>query len=116
MERRYQAWMRYPRTQQERREAGDKHNPYVRAKRRANRLPTSYDDQFVSYEKSWKSRRKTRYHADNSKFAWREYRCERYCWRSSRPLEQQLYEKGYFFYYDYRDFEYKYICWYGPEI
>lgn len=54
-------WLRHPRTQQERRKSQGKNDLSFRSARRANRLPTSYDDQFPRIQKSWKSRRKTRY-------------------------------------------------------
>lgn len=127
MQKWYHGWLRYPRTQQERREAEDKHNPYVRAKRRAVNLPTAYEDIFVRKQKSWKSRRKTRYHVKTKPYAWRSHEFNGFRWgdRSYRKLMLQLEKRGFFHYISTED---SWFCkrgypqyttvvhWYGPEI
>ena len=56
----YQPWMRYPRTQQERR-ANGKRCEWARGRRSASNLPTAYDDKYVHTEKNWKGKRLTQY-------------------------------------------------------
>jgi hypothetical protein len=55
--------MRFPRTTQERRATG-KRNKWGRARRNAVNLPTARDDFWISYQKSWKTKRKTQYNPD----------------------------------------------------
>ena len=66
----YRPWLRYPRTQQERRmwfaapcypEDVPHSEVKGRLKRSYHNLPTAYDDQFIHYQKCWKSLRKTRW-------------------------------------------------------
>lgn len=127
MQKWYHGWLRYPRTQQERREAGDKRNPYVRAKRRAVSLPTAYEDIFVHKQKSWKSRRKTRYHVKTKPFAWRSRKFNGWKWgdRCCYRLIRQLENMGLYCYistedswFDERGYsQYTVVVhWYGPDV
>ena len=73
--RKYQPWLRYPKTAQEiRNNSVDKDNlnadledKLYRNRRSASLLPTVYDDIFVVRKKDWKKRRKTQYHDNTSK-------------------------------------------------
>ena len=60
MRKKYDGWMRNPRTTQERRNT-QKHNKYGRRSRNVKTLPTSYDDINIHFDRCWKSKRKTQY-------------------------------------------------------
>lgn len=55
------SWYRHPRTTQE---ARANQSQYVRAKRRKNNLPHTYDDIPVQTTNCWKDKRKTQYRVD----------------------------------------------------
>ena len=57
--RKYQRWMRHPRTTAEKRANQE---GWERPRRRPHLLPDTYDDLWVRGNKSWKEHRKTQYH------------------------------------------------------
>lgn len=106
------AWLRYPKTQQERRANQDRHDPYVRGKRR--HLPTAYDDQFVHKEKNWKYlRRDHQYREQDSGYEWHEFN---YSWRD---VQERMIARNIMRYMDsigcFYDHTRTGIRWYGPE-
>ena len=102
-------YYRSPKTRQERRANEGKNDPLIRAKRRANNLPTNYDDIRVHHDLCWKSLRKTKYRINHKGYQWRIYTGKNY------QLISQLYRRleNLGCYYDYIRSG---IVWYGPEI
>ena len=58
---------RYPKTTQEKRADTKESREFIRGKRHSSHLPSSYDDVYVKHGKSWKDRRKQKYHIDKVK-------------------------------------------------
>jgi len=56
----YKAWMRHPKTTQEKR-ANCYDREFVRGKRLPKQLPDAWDDKFVNHPRCWKNQRKTQY-------------------------------------------------------
>lgn len=106
-------WLRHPRTQQERRENQSKQDRLVRPSRRANRLPTNYDDIQVHTQKSWKCRRKRQWHADKTGYAWRDFRFSAGGWRYTklRRIEYHLKRLG-----CYSEWIPCGVRWFGPNV
>lgn len=106
------AFLRYPKTTQELRANQDRNDPYVRKGRR--KLPTSYDDQFVHQQKSWKWRRqKNQYREEDKGYDWHEF--EYSYWDHerrmiARNIMKRLDQLGCFY-----DRTRTGIKWFGPE-
>lgn len=106
-------WMRSPRTQQERRANQDKNDPLIRARRRASRLPTEWDDIFLKRPKSWKywrSRAKQHY-TNRGACGWHELKWDLVGWCAYWSTMDRVKDAG--------------CCiqripggirWYGPEL
>lgn len=105
----FYSYYRSPKTRQERLASQGKNDPLIRAKRRANNLPTVYDDIPVHHDLCWKSLRKTKYRINQKGYQWRIYSGNDYQMRSS--LLRKLEQLG-----CYHDYMRSGIVWYGPEI
>lgn len=111
----YTSGWRHPKTTQELRLNEDPdHKKFTRGKRR--NLPTVYDDlQVCSRDKSWKHKRKTQYHQeDTSDWGWHEFHCD--YGDESYMIYRDLWDKinagGYW----YKHLRWLGIRWYGPDL
>lgn len=86
----YRPWICYcpVKTTQERRLGfSEEHKPYIRAKRRSQTLPDSWNDKYVGSRKCWKDRRKTQYR-DTPRGAKHSLVLDGKSWRESYEMEE----------------------------
>lgn len=108
------AFLRHPRTTQERRANQDRNDPYVRGKRR--KLPTAWDDQIIRKQKSWKylSKRRRQWRVGAEHYRWHEFD---FSWREpgrwdiARNIMNRLEFLGFFY-----EPTAEGLRWFGPEM